>query len=510
MTNISMKCPVAVCGLIGYLALSLIAAGAERMAIVVGNAAYEAAPRLDNALRDARAVAALLQNEGFSVTLVEDGTTEAVYSAVGSFRESGGDASVGLFYFAGHGVEVAGRNYLLPVNAVLETEAQLRTQAIAVDSVLADMKEAGVKAKLVILDCCRDNPLKRSWVATRGVGRGLAEVKEEVLPDATMIMFAAGPGQPALDGEGRNSPFTTALLENFARPGISAFDAFLSVSDAVDQSTQKRQTPWLKFDGAGKVFRDFTIAHGELGASRPVVVTNRPVPGSGMSPNVPTAPAAVPPNRGSVSLDQIFQGSKYETFNAYSRTKILLGVQSKLAQMGYYQGVPDGQTGSLTHEAIVRWQASNSLPANGLLSTDTLARLGMDGLAEQRAPLLTGTWRGTYYYGTGYTAQQRANPVSFDVVIPEGNGGPEFTAVYTEPYTGFGTAGPDGQMHGSLKGTVLERDGRIFLQFGKSYRYFTQPPADYLGQLDPATGIIMGKWGFSNGSGGTFKLVPNP
>jgi peptidoglycan hydrolase-like protein with peptidoglycan-binding domain len=480
---------------------------ADRIAVVVGNASYTSAPRLDNALRDAESIAALLAKAGFEVVRVADGTTEDVYAAVQKFRGKPSPPEVGLFYFAGHGVEVGSRNYLLPVNAILETESQLRTQAISVETVLADMKEAGVRAKLVILDCCRDNPLKRSWIATRGAGRGLAPMNEETLPEATMIMYAAGPGQPALDGEGLNSPFTTALLEHFSEPGVSAFDAFLAVSDAVDQSTKNRQTPWLKFDGAGKIFRAFTLGGGRVALPPPYSVVPKPqtaVPPP--QPEVTPPPSISPPNRGALTLDQIFQSSNYAGFNAFSRGKILGRVQAKLAQLGYYAGASDGMTGPVTHDALVRWQAASGLPANGFVSNDSLIRLGLNDLPEQNAPKLAGRWLGTYFYGRGYTTQQKANPVSFDLIIPDSAGEMEFTGVYEEPYTGFGTPGPDGKMHGSIKGTASERNGKIHVIFEKSYRYFTQPAATNQGDLNPDTGRISGSWGFPDGSSGTFTL----
>lgn len=521
MSNTLIPWAVRICLLpFALAALPPDAAAQERIAVVVGNAAYTAAPRLDNALRDANAVAAALKKAGFRVYLTQDGSTESIYSGVQAFRNEGRPPEVGLFYFAGHGIEVAGRNYLLPVDAVLEKESQLRTQAVSVDSVLGDMKEAGVKAKLVILDCCRDNPLTRSWAATRSMVKGLAEIREESLPEATMIMFAAGPGQPALDGSGPNSPFTTALLEHLTAPGVSAFDAFLAVSDSVDQVTFKKQTPWLKFDGAGQTFRQFTISSGAVAmTARPAVTSPTPVVGAssgGSASPMPTlvnppSPAPVAPRRGYFTLDEIFQDTDYASFKTYSRMKILQQVQAKLSSLGYYQGTPDGQPGSMTHAAIVRWQNSSAQPPTGLLSSTALKQLGLDDMQEQKAPVIAGRWRGTYHYGAGYFAGQRLQPVRFDLVIADDNGDTRFTGVYTEPYTGFGSAGPDGQMHGSVSGSVIEERGRVRIQFEKSYRYFDQPPAQYEGTLNPATGKASGEWGFGAGGGqGTFTLERQP
>jgi uncharacterized caspase-like protein len=168
--------------------------GAERVALVIGNNDYQHANPLTNPVRDARAVAEALGRLGFEVTRLENSTVEQFYEGIEKLKSSAGGAKVGLVYFAGHGVEVEGKNYLLPVDADLSSAAQLRTQAVALDTVLADLGAARLPAKMVILDCCRNNPLTRSWMGTRSAGSGLAEVKDTVLPDATMVMFSAGPG----------------------------------------------------------------------------------------------------------------------------------------------------------------------------------------------------------------------------------------------------------------------------------------------------------------------------
>lgn len=261
------------------------ASAAERVALVVGNGDYVAARRLPNPTRDAAAVATLLEAQGFEVIQVKDAGIEAMYVGLEKFKKEAAGAEIGLFYYAGHGIEVDRRNYLLPVDAELDSSAQLRTQAIAVATVLGDMKTARIPAKLVILDCCRDNPLSRSWLATRSSQQGgLSQIDDQSIPPATMIMFASAPGQVALDGTGENSPFTSALLEQLAKPGQSAFDAFLGVSDAVAKTTRERQIPWIMFDGAGRTFRLFSLGNAEIGpsspvASLPVMPPAKPEPG---------------------------------------------------------------------------------------------------------------------------------------------------------------------------------------------------------------------------------------
>jgi len=232
---------------------------AERVALVIGNTAYQHARRLPNATLDAVAVEKLVKEAGFQVIAIQDAGVEKVYDGLEQFKKAAAGAQIGLFYYAGHGVEVEGTNYLLPVDAQLDTAAQLRSQAVSLETVLADMKSARLSAKMLILDCCRDNPLSRSWMVTRTTGTGMAAVKDETLPEATMILYAAAPGKPALDGTAGNSPFTAALVQHLGQPGVSAFDAFLAVSDSVAKTTGERQVPWLKFDGAGRTFRLFAL-----------------------------------------------------------------------------------------------------------------------------------------------------------------------------------------------------------------------------------------------------------
>jgi hypothetical protein len=271
------------------LALASVSPAAERVALVVGNGAYTQARALKNPTRDAAAVAGTLRDAGFQVTVVNDATVEAFFEGLETFKKAATGAEVALFFYAGHGMEVDGKNYLLPVDAALESSAQLRTQTVPLETVLGDLDAARAVAKLVILDCCRDNPLSRSWMASRSSGTGgLGAIADGTVPPATMIMYASAPGQVALDGTGANSPFTEALVAHLAQPGLSAFDTFLGVSDVVARTTGEKQVPWIKFDGAGRAFRLFTLGRGPVGATPPPVVAMRPT-----VPSVPSIPSGV-------------------------------------------------------------------------------------------------------------------------------------------------------------------------------------------------------------------------
>jgi hypothetical protein len=267
------------------------ALGIERVAFVIGNDSYAHAPVLRNAGSDARLIGKILTEGGFKVIALENAGIESFYSGMEEFKRNANTASIGLFYFAGHGIETDGKNFLLPVDAELTSASQLRTQAVSIDSVLEDFATTKITAKLLILDCCRNNPLSRSWISTRSGSQGFAEIKDMDIPQSTMIMFSAGPGQIALDGNGgNNSPFTSALAEKLPQPGISIFDAFLETSDAVARTTSNRQEPWVKFDGSGRAFRDIQIVSQSRG-----VPTNISAVTEGAM-NLPLGNKPVPPS----------------------------------------------------------------------------------------------------------------------------------------------------------------------------------------------------------------------
>lgn len=235
---------------IAALALILVAAGGgaraeTRVALVIGNAAYAAAPRLDNPTRDAARVAGALRAAGFrTVTTVRDAGRADLIAALNAFSEAAERADWALVYFAGHGVEVGGTNYLVPVDARLRSDRDIADEAIPLDRVLQALEPAR-KLRLVILDACRDNPFldaMRRTSPTRSVGRGLARIEPE---GGTLVAFAAKHGQTALDGEGENSPFVQALTRRMATPGLEINKVFRLVRDDVLAATGRRQEPFV-------------------------------------------------------------------------------------------------------------------------------------------------------------------------------------------------------------------------------------------------------------------------
>jgi hypothetical protein len=214
-------------------------AGAEhRAALVIGNAAYDNAP-LRNPVNDARTMAATLQELGFKVTALENASLTTMKRAIDDFgdglRRSGG---VGLFYFSGHGVQINGRNFMLPVGARVQGERDVEYESVDVGRVLGKMEDAGNRMNLVILDACRDNPFARSF---RSAASGLAAMDAA---SGTFIAYATAPGRTADDGTGANGLYTEQLMRYMKTPGLKVEDVFKRVRVAVEKSSGGKQVPW--------------------------------------------------------------------------------------------------------------------------------------------------------------------------------------------------------------------------------------------------------------------------
>lgn len=291
-----------VAALLAGLASAPHARAAEaRIALVVGNSAYAAVPALPNPKRDAGRVAAALRGAGFqTVTVLADAGRAELIAALNRFSDAAERADWALVYFAGHGIEIGGANYLIPVDARLKSDRDIGDEAVPLDRVLQSI-EAARKLRVVILDACRDNPFAgamRRTVATRSVGRGLARIE----PDGgTLVAFAAKHGQTALDGEGGNSPFVEALARRLATPGVEINKLFRLVRDDVMAATGRRQEPFVYGSLPGEDF--FFVGNGP--AARPAEAAPD-LPGklpSTASPPIPPVThtpqqvAALPPAR---------------------------------------------------------------------------------------------------------------------------------------------------------------------------------------------------------------------
>lgn len=215
-----------------------------RVALVIGNGAYRSVPVLGNPSRDAAAVATALRKAGFQKVIVEnDLRKEKLEATLREFGRVAEGADWALIYYAGHGIEMSGVNYLIPVDARLETDRDVGFETVPLNHVMSAV-EGAKKLRLVLLDACRDNPFAsqmRRTTASRSIGRGLAPVEPQT---GSLVVYAAKDGETALDGDAGNSPFATAFIEELATPGIEIRKLFDLVRDDVLEATNNKQQPF--------------------------------------------------------------------------------------------------------------------------------------------------------------------------------------------------------------------------------------------------------------------------
>jgi uncharacterized caspase-like protein len=239
----------------------------KRLALVIGNSHYKFSNPLKNPVNDARAIASSLQGLGFDVMEHEDLTQPQLKQAINSFGEKLKGYDVGLFYYAGHGVQSKGVNYMIPVEAELKNEEQVEFDCVAADRVLAFMETASTKVNLIILDACRNNPFGRSWQRSAG-GGGLAMMDA---PKGSLIAYATSPGRTASDGESSNGLYTSALLKYMRNPSLTIEQVFKQVRNEVSDKSGGAQIPWESTSLTGE---DFYLGKGENNSSAVVLTSN--------------------------------------------------------------------------------------------------------------------------------------------------------------------------------------------------------------------------------------------
>lgn len=226
--------------------LSQPALADKRIALVIGNSAYLNVVKLANPANDAAAVAETLKAASFDIVEArKDLRATEMRRTLRDFADKARDADVAVIYFAGHGIEVDGTNYLIPTDALLERDTDVYDEAFSLERILVTIEPAR-KLRLVILDACRDNPFVKNMkrtTASRAIPRGLAKV-EPASPN-TLIAYSAKAGSTALDGDSRNSPFTSALVQHLTTPGLDLRKAFGFVRDDVMKNTGNRQEPYV-------------------------------------------------------------------------------------------------------------------------------------------------------------------------------------------------------------------------------------------------------------------------
>lgn len=212
----------------------------KRLALVIGNSNYQSGNHLTNTENDATDIANALRRLGFEVNIFINTTQLSMKQAVDAFGEQLKDYDVGLFYYAGHGIQADGYNYLVPVDAVIQSERDVEYTCVEAGRVLSRMEDSEKNTNIVILDACRDNPFEQSWTK-KSNGQGLAFMKA---PSGSLIAYATAPGTTASDGLGENGLYTSSLLCHIATPGLSILEIFQKVRADVRKISSDRQVPW--------------------------------------------------------------------------------------------------------------------------------------------------------------------------------------------------------------------------------------------------------------------------
>jgi uncharacterized caspase-like protein len=245
----------------------------SRLALVIGQSAYRAVAPLPNPVNDAKAMAQMLGDAGFEVQSATDLSQNDLRARIADFAASvaaKGPDTVSLVFYAGHGLQIDGENYLVPVDIDPKREADIPLQAVRLNDILNTLTSVPSKSRIILLDACRNNPFPS---ISKTTGRGLAQVDVKFGAPGTLLSFSTSPGAEAEDGKDGNSPYTTALLKAGREPGLSIEDAFKRVRLSVNQATEGRQTPWE----SSSLVSDFRFFGSGAGAAPTPTPTKRSV-----------------------------------------------------------------------------------------------------------------------------------------------------------------------------------------------------------------------------------------
>ncbi len=376
--------------IIGSILLSTNALSAQgRVAFVVGNSSYENTATLANPTNDAQLISRSLQAVGFDVTMHLDLSRAAFGTAISDFLAQTDGAELSVFYFAGHGMQLDGENYLLPTDASLRSEFDVLSESISLSTISAAMR-ARASSVLFFIDACRDNPLAQTFYAenfpqTRSTAaRGLAAVESGAA--GSMVMFAASPGQVAYDGLGSNSPFSLALARHIPTPNTEILTLTKRVTADVRALTQGRQRPVVTND----VEREIYFKEVDVVPPEPEPSPRRPDTAERPQPQEQVVAALAPLKRQPpapwLDIDTRSRTSNLE--NSLTRDQ-RRQVQAALNYFGTSPGTIDGQFGPRTRQAILAARQSLGLPPANYVSKQLLDRLpnvpAIEALKEDRA-----------------------------------------------------------------------------------------------------------------------------
>ena len=336
----------------------------KRVALVLGNAAYQNVAKLPNPVNDSAVISVTLKDAGFDVVdSRHDLPAAETRRALRDFADRARDADIAVVYYAGHGIEVDGANYLIPVDAKLERDTDVYDEALSLDRVLLAIEPAK-KLRLVILDACRDNPFSKNMkriVASRAIGQGLAKV-EPTSPNM-LIAYSAKAGSTAADGDGKNSPFTVALSKHLTTPGLDVRRAFGFVRDDVLKNTGNRQEPFV---------------YGSLGGEDVPLV---PAPAKAASPA--PVPAANPQAEARRDYELALQIGNKSALNAFL-AQYPDGFYASLARLQLEKIAAEEARVAATEKARLAEQERARLSAEGAQKTQQ-AKADADAKAAEQA-----------------------------------------------------------------------------------------------------------------------------
>ena len=375
----------------------------SRVALVIGNADYAHVPALANPLNDAADVAEALGRLGFSVTRLENADYAALRRGLQRFRREAPAARIAVIFYAGHGIEVNRRNFLIPVDAQLRTDGDVEYEAVPLDLVMGAVAGAS-EFRLVVLDACRDNPflvsMKREEGSTRSIGRGLA--RTEPGDGGTLLAYSAKEGTVALDGKDRNSPYTGALLRYLEEPGLEIGLMFRKVRDAVLESTGRQQEPFAygSLSARGAYFipptgtdspREVSTTAGgsaaELEHWKTInTITDPATRIAALLDYKAKFPRGLYADLADIQLESLrARGDADEPGHAGSTESVEAGlgltredrrrIQRALTAAGFPPGRPDGLFGRRTRAAIADWQAAEGVKPTGYLDVSAAKAL---------------------------------------------------------------------------------------------------------------------------------------
>ncbi|MGE0917915.1 LIC10280 family protein [Trichlorobacter lovleyi] len=331
----------------------------KRIALVVGNSQYASSP-LKNPVNDARAMAATLRRLGFEVDEQINLGYMPFNEAIEAFGNKLKPGGIGLFYYAGHGMQVQGANYLIPVDATIRTENEVRYKAIDAGLILAKMESAKSDVNIVVLDACRDNPFARSF---RSASKGLAQIDA---PTGTIIAYATSPGKTASDGKGKNGAYTEALIQAMESPDLKVEEVFKRVRKLVLDKTNSIQVPWESTSLVGD-FRFIRTASSASSSQQSAQAINQPSP----------------PSKEAEDLDELIARAKAEE---RAKREDLERITADLAK---YEKIVTSSKGSELRQ--VAWKAlSQKYPeANRVPQYDITAFLAQKGLYLEDGRVVT-------------------------------------------------------------------------------------------------------------------------